>query len=35
VAVAIYVLLLEVVGIRDARQVLSVVRSRAAGPKPA
>jgi putative peptidoglycan lipid II flippase len=28
VAVAIYVLLLEIVGVRDARQVLSVVRSR-------
>lgn len=29
-ALAVYVLLLEVVGVRDARQVLSVVRSRAA-----
>jgi putative peptidoglycan lipid II flippase len=35
VAVAIYVLLLEVVGIRDARQVLSVVRRRTAGAQPA
>src|SRR5215212_9521770 len=35
VAVGIYVLLLEVVGVRDARQVLTIVRRRVAGEQPA
>jgi hypothetical protein len=35
VAVGIYVLLLEVVGVRDARQVLAIFRQRAAGSRPA